>query len=137
MSNKSFSSYGSSKFTSIDDERKNALEIAKQLREQKKSSPENKKNINDLIEKKKQLFKEIEEAEKIAKEKEKERITSITNDEIKKSLEIAKIQNQELKNRLNSESSITDILTEINKPIIIKDQNNSNDIKNSLDDLIN
>lgn len=137
MSNKSFSSYGSSKFTSIDDERKNALEIAKQLREQKKSSPENKKNINDLMEKKKQLFKEIEEAEKIAKEKEKERITSITNDEIKKSLEIAKIQNQELKNRLNSESSITDILTEINKPIIIKDQNNSDDIKNSLDDLIN
>ena len=137
MSNKSFSSYGSSKFTSIDDERKNALKIAKQLREQKKSSPENKKNINDLMEKKKQLFKEIEEAEKIAKEKEKERITSITNDEIKKSLEIVKIQNQELKNKINSESSITDILTEINKPIVIKDQNNSDDIKNSLDDLIN
>ena len=133
---KSFSSYNTSKFTSPNDERKNALEFAKQLREQKKQSPENKPKINDLMEKKKQLFKKIEEAEKLAKEKEKERITSVTNDEIKKSLEIAKIQNQELKNKINSESSIDEILTEINKPIVIKDQNNSNDLKDSLDDLI-
>ena len=61
---KSFSSYSSSKFTSIDDERKNALSFAKQLREQKNQSPENKPKINDLMEKKKQLFKEIEEGQK-------------------------------------------------------------------------
>lgn len=137
MNNKSFSSYNSSKFSSLEDERKNALEFAKQLREQKRNAPENKPKIDELMEKKKQLFKEIEEAEKIAKEKEKKRISSITNDDIKKSLEIAKIQNQELKNKINSDSSMSEILTEINKPIIIKDQKNSDDIKNSLDDLIN
>ena len=136
MNNKSFSSYNSSKYSSLEDERKNALEFAKHLREQKKQSPENKPKIDELMEKKKQLFKEIEEAEKIKRDQEKERISSITNDEIKKSLEIAKIQNQELKNKINSDSSISEILTEINKPIVIKDQNNSDDIKNSLDDLI-
>ena len=46
---KSFSSYNTSKFTSPNDERKNALEFAKQLREQKKQSPENKPKINDLM----------------------------------------------------------------------------------------
>ena len=136
MSNKSFSSYNSSKFTSREDERKNALEIAKQLREQKKQAFENKTKINDLMERKNQLFKELEEAEKLKEKQEKERLMAISNDDIKKSLEIAEKQNQELKNKITTESSITDILTEINKPIVIKDQNNSDDIKNSLNDLI-
>ena len=134
---KSFSSYGSSKFTSIDDERKNALNFAKQLREQKKQSPENKPKINDLMEKKKQLFKEIEEAEKIAKEKEKERIMSVSNDDIKKSLEIAKQQNQELKNKINSDSSPLEIINEINNNLKIKESSNSDELKDSLNDLFN
>lgn len=133
--NKSFSSYSSSKFTSIDDERKNALNFAKQLREQKKQTPENKPKINDLMKKKKQLFKEIEEAEKIAKEKEKERIMSVSNDDIKKSLEIAKQQNQELKNKINSNSSPLEIINEINNNLKIKESLNSDELKDSLNDL--
>lgn len=132
---KSFSSYGSSKFTSIDDERKNALNFAKQLREQKKQSPENKPKINDLMEKKKQLFKEIEEGQRLAKEQEKERIMSVTNDDIKKSLEIAKQQNQELKNKIDSDSSPLEIINEINNNLKIKESSNSDELKDSLNDL--
>lgn len=135
MNNKSFSSYSSSKFTSIDDERKNALNFAKQLREQKNQFPENKPKINDLMEKKKQLFKEIEEGQKLVKEQEKERIMSITNDDIKKSLEIAKQQNQELKNKIDSDSSPLEIINEINNNLKIKESLSSSELKDSLDDL--
>ena len=62
---------------------------------------------------------------------------SITNDDIKKSLEIAKQQNQELKNKIDSDSSPLEIINEINNNLKIKESLNSDELKDSLNDLFN
>ena len=111
--NKSFSSYNRSNFTSREDERKNALEIAKQLREKEQKTSNKKEEIEKLKAVRDEFLKnKIKEVEK-EREEEKKRIMSMTNEDIKKSVEMAKKQNQEIGHKLSTDSSSQEIMNEI------------------------
>jgi len=111
--NKSFSSYNRSNFTSREDERKNALEIAKQLREKEQKTSNKKEEIEKLTELKNEFLKNKMKAVEKEREEEKKRIMSVTNDDIKKSLDMAKKQNEEIGHKLSTDSSSKEIMNEI------------------------
>ena len=111
---KSFSPYGG-KSSSIN-EQQEALEFAKKLRDKHIQDLKNIKNTKDIkkdLQKQKDLDKKFEEE----RQKRIERIKNISNDEIKKSLEIAKIQNEKFKDKFDENSSIDDLFNTLSNDL--------------------
>ena len=111
---KSFSPYGG-KSSSIN-EQQEALEFAKKLRDKHIQDLKNIKNTKELqkeTQEQKLLDKKFEEE----RQKRIERIKNISNDEIKKSLEIAKIQNEKFKDKFDENSSIDDLFNTLSNDL--------------------
>ena len=104
-----FSPYGGrSSLNNLEKEKAEALAFAKKRQDEHIASL---KNMNSLKDVKKELQKQQELDKKFEEEKQNriEKIKILSNNEIQKSIEIAKEQNKKFKDQFNEQSSLDDL----------------------------